>query len=69
MAKSAKTAGENGQERIRSAIVQRWTAFRHRGTKLAFVVSQIVVEARDPAELEANTDREIIRRTKDGAEN
>lgn len=69
MTKRAARAGESDQTRIRNAILQRWTAFRHRGTKLAFVASQIVVEARDPAELEANTVREIVRRIKDEAEN
>ena len=47
----------------------RWRSFTHRGTKIEFVPSGIVVEATTPDELREKTEQEIVRRTKDEHEN
>lgn len=53
----------------REKATARFRAMSNRGTTFGVVSSGIVVEARNPDELEANTDREIVRRTKDNRRN
>jgi hypothetical protein len=47
----------------------RWRSFTHRGTRLEFVVTGVVVTAATPAELLAETDAAIVRRTERDPEN
>lgn len=47
----------------------RFRSMSNRGTTFGVVPSGVIVEARSPEELEANTDREVVRRTKDEPEN
>ena len=53
----------------REKAMARFRSMSHRGTTFGVVPSGVVVEARNPEELEANTDREVVRRTKDEPEN
>lgn len=53
----------------REKAMVKFRSMSNRGTKFGVVPSGVVVEARNPEELEANTDREVVRRTKDEPEN
>ena len=53
----------------REKAMAKFRSMSHRGTDVNFEPSGIVVDAKNPEELEAETDREIVRRTKGEPEN